>query len=1610
MKKLTYLMLCICIWIANTVSAQNISVDNTLSVQTLIENNLAEGCVEITNISSSVNGTINGFSSFGYFERANSNFPFQNGIMLSTGNANSGGNATNINILNDGDLTWGTDPDLETALGISNTYNATSIEFDFISISNIIQFNYILASEEYFGNFPCDYSDGFAFLIKETNTNNPYINIALIPGTNIPVNTSTVHDEIVGFCAAENQQYFDGYSMGDTNYNGRTTTLSAAAAITPNVQYHIKLVIADQSDENYDSAVFIQGNSFNPTVNLGPDVSTCAQNYTIDGDIQNPLAQYAWYQDGILLPSENNSNLNITTSGNYTVVITIPLNNTNCVIEDSVIINLSSEQTAGAITDYQLCDNASEDGVEFFNLSIKDNEVQNAVSPGNYIISYHLTDAEAQNNTNAITNPIQNSSNPQTIYVRIEDTNGGCLAYTSFNLVVNQLPQIIPPTPIVVCDDTIADGSTQIDLTQSDAEITQGNANLIVSYHYTQNEAENSINPIPSPYVNTLPNEQLFIRVQDSTTGCYTTTTINITVLDRPNVNANIPPLNACDSDDDGFAFFDLTTVISDILQGLTGVTITFHITNADAQTGNNPIADASNFQNTIADIQTIYVRIVDDTTGCATIVPIVIHTNLLITGTAIQDFYVCDDDSGDGIAEFDLLNIASQIINNLTNVTIAFYETQFDMDNSINPIDQNVPYVVTSSPKLIYIRIGTATCAYEAEINLFISPPIILQPIAPIDYCDTDDDGIVDLELSTFDALVLNGLTGVTVNYFISDANANNNVNALPQIYTNTINPQTLYTRVTSNTTACYNTIAFDVNVIPAPTVNSPLETIICDNDQDGFSIVNLEAMIPSIVADTTDLVISFHTTLNDQQNDTNPILVPNVLNATTQTIFVRIESTITGCFASAEINIIVNTLPEFIPISNFENCESDGDQIADFLFNLKDAEILNNQTGKQVLYFETELDAINRTNIIDKNSNYNNTSSPQTIYIRVENNTDQDCFGVSSFTLEVGSYPLYNPPTNFLVCDDISNDGFENFNLNDKILEMSQGISENLDITFYTSFDDAENLQNEIPLNYTNITNPQQVYARIENGTYCHIVAEFGLNVIQVPTVNLPTDLTACDNNYDGVSTFDLTVSEFEILDVRNNDIVISYYESEAALEADINPILNPDSYNNITNPQTIFVKVTNTVSDCYVTIPLEITVNLPPLLNTIPAIEICENDTAIYNLDEATGVLIDDLTNTSVSYYLNNTDAQNSQNAIGSSYIYTATSQTIFIRADFNDTSCSAISSFDLIINPNPIANTPPNLEDCDDDYDFALIFDLSQQTSAVLGNQNPSLFAVSYYENITDATNGENEIEDLNYNAIDGQEIFVRTENNTTSCFDTTSFVVTVHRKPLVDIPEQVICLENFPLTVIAGEIVAGDTYLWSTNETTSEIDIEQIGEYWVRVTTPFGCETTTVFNVIESEQATIEVTETVDFSDPNNITVTISGIGNYMYILDDGEPQDSNIFTNVSLGYHILTIIDLNGCSEITKDIVIVDTPKFFTPNDDGYFDTWHITGVETLAGTTIDIFDRYGKQMTHLTSSTPGWNGTYNGRNMPASDYWFVADVKKGNTQFQVKGHFALKR
>lgn len=1587
--------------------SQQITIDNTVSAQQLIETNFIEGCVDTENIQSLVNGQTNGFSSYGYFEAGNSNFPFEHGIMLSTGNASSGGNGLNNTILNEGTNSWGTDNDLETALGISGTLNATSIEFDFTSITNQIQFNYILASEEYFGDFPCNYSDGFAFLIKQAGTNDPYQNIAVVPGTNIPVNTNTVHDEIVGFCPPENQQFFEGYNLGDTNFNGRTAVLTASATIIPNVQYHIKLIIADQTDENYDSAVFIEGNSFTAEIDLGNDVSTCSESYVLNGDIQNPLATYTWFVDGVVIPGETNAQYTVTSSGLYTLQAEIPLAGDICIIEDSVQITLSSTQTSTPISDFEICDDLSGDEIETFDLSLKTPEIETTVPTSNYIISYHHSNTDASNNENAITTPIQNTSNPQLIFVRIEDIDSGCLAYNSFNLLVNPLPTITTPTLLEVCDDGVSDGLTELDLTQKDDEITGGQTNLVVSYHLSQSDADSGNNPIASPYNNTLQNELLFVRVVNTATGCASTTQLGIVVLDNPGLIPGPHYIDACDADHDGFADFDLTSIITDVIGPLTNVTATFHETPEDALIGANPILDDTAFPNSVINQQIVFIRVMDNSTGCASTMPIEIHTNLLLTATNIIDFSICDEDN-DSVEPFDLINMEQVIVNGLPDVTVTFFESEEDQTNNVNALDKATPFETSSNPQTIYITITSPTCEEYSEIILTINPIILFDDAGTIDYCDTDQDGFTNIDLTSFDGLVTFGQADFSVTYFATLADAESNSNALPNFYTNISNPQTLYTRIRYNQTGCADVSEFEVNILPAPDTQALSDIIICDDDQDGLTNLDLTTRISELMVDTSGFSFSFHNSFADADTASNPVNMDNYISGT-ERVFARVVNNTTGCHSIEPFDVIVNTLPVFQYISNYKICEDSSDNFADFYFNTKDNEILNGQTGKVTSYYTSLSDANTKINAINKTQAYQNISNPQTIYVRVENVTDEDCFGTSSFTIEVGTNPLYNLATDWFVCDDISNDGSEFFDLSFKSAEIAQGINDNLTITFHTTSEMAELGVNPISENFENTVNPQQIYARIDNGTICASITSFELNVISVPEVNQPQPMIVCDDNADGIVSFDITQAQSDVLDVRDDNLVVSYFQNFDEAELDTNPILNPTNYQNSELQETVFIKVTNTISNCAVIQPITLQVNLPPAIIDFGTFEICETENQMFDLTEINSNLVSSSYNVILTYYSNIADAEAQSNPINTLFNYNSTTTPLVARVEFSTTHCYTIYPFQLVVNQLPYINSTENLSTCDDNFDGIAQFDLSSHNGSLLGNQNPNNYNISYHISATDATLGNDQLSN-EYVGFSGETIHARITNTNTGCYITTNFNLEVFEIPIPISEDQVICLEDLPLLVSSNNNTPGYTHLWSNGMTTPEIEVSEIGTYWVTVTTPNGCETTSVFNVSESEQANIEITETIDFSDPNNITVTVSGIGNYLYQLDDLPAQESNVFENVTLGPHLITVIDLNGCTEVTKEVVIIDAPKFMTPNGDSYFDTWHITGVEQLSGTEIFIFDRYGKQIHYLTSNSPGWNGKYNGKDMPATDYWYVANVKKDGIAFQVRGHFAIRR
>src|SRR5690606_38323110 len=200
-----------------------------------------------------------------------------------------------------------------------------------------------------------------------------------------------------------------------------------------------------------------------------------------------------------------------------------------------------------------------------------------------------------------------------------------------------------------------------------------------------------------------------------------------------------------------------------------------------------------------------------------------------------------------------------------------------------------------------------------------------------------------------------------------------------------------------------------------------------------------------------------------------------------------------------------------------------------------------------------------------------------------------------------------------------------------------------------------------------------------------------------------------------------------------------------------------------------------------------------------------------------------------------------------------------------------------------------------------------------------------------------------------------------------------------------------------------------------------VTLSEPGTYTVIATsTDFGCESfPVVFPVVESAIATITSDDVtiVEFSNNNSITIATDnlGIGNYEFSLDDssGTYQDEPVFNNVGAGVHTIYVQDKKGCGIASLEVFVVGFPKYFTPNDDGYNDTWNIKGLSKYFSqdSKILIFDRYGKFLRQLNTRGDGWNGTFNGPQLTASDYSFMVDLFDGNgNKKSYRGHFSLVR
>lgn len=524
MKGITFSLCALILLGFQTIAkAQNITVDENLTPLQLVQNILINNpCANVSNVSVSTYDFGNG-KSFGNFTSGGSAFPFADGVILTTGRAKSAIGPNN-SITSEGPNTWLGDADLEEALNIGqSSINATVLEFDFLPLSNKISFDYIFASEQYLLNgtqSQCNYTDGFVFLLKKANTSDTYTNLAVVPGTSTPVRVNTVRGP-GSLCPPVNPQYFDQFNPTNysTNYNGQTKILTAQSTVEPGVLYHIKLVVADQGNNLYDSAIFLGGGSFKVEKDLGVDRLISANNPICFGNnlilsaLEPGTNTYKWSRNGTVIPGATNPTYTVTEPGTYSVAI--ELGTSGCISTGKITVEYTQKLTPSPSTIVQ-CD-PDNDGITTFNLQKIEDKIKATDSTIESVEYY--SDANGQN---LIPNPTVFTS-PETIVYAMVFNKYDCFALVPVTLSISNASPT-SPAPLSFCDETGAkDGIRQFDLNaEISPDVLDGlPAGLNVSYFATANDALLSANILPNLFTNATANQQIIWALITNGPDCY---------------------------------------------------------------------------------------------------------------------------------------------------------------------------------------------------------------------------------------------------------------------------------------------------------------------------------------------------------------------------------------------------------------------------------------------------------------------------------------------------------------------------------------------------------------------------------------------------------------------------------------------------------------------------------------------------------------------------------------------------------------------------------------------------------------------------------------------------------------------------------------------------------------------------------------------------------------------------------------------------------------------------------------------------------------------------------------------------------------------------------
>ncbi|MGB3591960.1 MAG: T9SS type B sorting domain-containing protein [Nonlabens sp.] len=1055
---------------------------------------------------------------------------------------------------------------------------------------------------------------------------------------------------------------------------------------------------------------------------------------------------------------------------------------------------------------------------------------------------------------------------------------------------------------------------------------------------------------------------------------------------------------------------------------------INYYILETDAQDGVNEINNPTAFTFS-RPTQTIFSMIMDPVTGCTLV------DEFEVGAIEFEPFTITDIDNCDPIIDFTLDDyVRNQLPASLNTVdfNINYYTDLGDATAASNPIVAPTSYSQSPGTVEIFVRIDAAV---DADCNVIESFTITVSPLSDlgvgtrIEQCDDfSGDGIEAFDLTINDSDILNGIDpmDVIISYYNTLADAQTPANPIGGVnYQNTNLLEDIFVRVEYvNDPDCFNTASFQIEVFQIPQISRPDDINICDDiTGDGFEEFNLALNEGQTLTglNPVDYDVQYFISRTDAESNANATSAIYTNSTTPEAVFVRVEDNATGCVAITEFEINVSPVPDPGTPDDLSVCANDTTAFGVFDLSDNNDAIIDGQADVVVTYHDSFNNAELEAGLIGPD-NYSSMSNMEEVFYRSEFSTT-GCFTIGSFMLNTLPPPAVVEPADVVLCEDSDgNATIDLTTLNDEITNNDGSLT----VSYYLTQVDADEPVNAIVGDF-DFNSSMTLFVRVEeNINNCPNFTQLNLIINRSPSVGTPVALDLNDDLLDdGTELFDLTQNNGLLLDGLNPaEYDITYYLNETDAIIPINPV--GPSYSNSGSPELIYVRVENIATGCFSISQFEIIVNPIPDIVVSDTIEECDQDgngTATFILGEKDNELRNGQIGISIDYYTSFSNAENDIDPLdASNYTNASSPQTIYYRISFVATGAFNVGEFQIDTVGAPIAFMPDDIESCDNGSG---LIEVDLTSIAAIVTQGDTDLLVSYYLTQDDADVQANPLPLLNEFSQD-TNLIIRVDDDNTDCVSFTSLNILFNELPQPQLFNQfLLCIApdgtllNGPTNLDTGLDESDFSFQWFLNgdelmgEMSSTYDATVPGDYQVNVVDIItGCETTASTNVrqsgIPSEYDVTILTQPYDKI--HNVLATASGTDRYIFRLDDGPYVNNGFFGDVEPGVHTVTIAEASGCGEIVEDIFVFGYPDFFTPNFDGFNDKWNIVNDELLPNTRLFIFNRFGKLVKQINPGDEGWDGTFNGENLPSSDYWFKIEYERNGITAEATGHFALKR